>query len=505
MARLRDYPISTKLTWINVVVSSTALLLAGFAYVGYDLISFRRGIVQNLSIEAQIIGSNCVSALLFDDRSSAETTLAALRASPHIVAAAVYTADGKPFAAYWRDGSGQTAPIPPLRARVADSYEFRNGRVTSWRPIIFSGRVTGFVSIESDLQELNQRIRRYVSIGGVAMGLSLLAALLPSFRLRRAISDPIVRLADAARTVRQDKDYSIRAAPTGGDDEIATLVISFNEMLAEIQARDAALLKAKDELEARVQERTQQLTAANKELEAFTYSVSHDLRAPLRQVDGFTKILTDAYGSKLDAAGQRYLRLIREGAKNMGALVDDLLNLSRLGRRALSCRPVDLANLVEGVRRDLEHDCPDREIEWQIASLPTVICDPALMKQVFVNLLSNAVKYTRPRPHAIVTVGQETQNGEMIFSVKDNGVGFDQNYAHKLFAVFQRLHRMDEFEGTGVGLAIVQTVIQKHGGRVWAKAELGKGADFFFALPVNAATSQPPPRKVESSHEPQRD
>ncbi|HWH71734.1 MAG TPA: PAS domain S-box protein, partial [Candidatus Sulfotelmatobacter sp.] len=237
-------------------------------------------------------------------------------------------------------------------------------------------------------------------------------------------------------------------------------------------------------LEERVEARTHELTAANKELEAFTYSVAHDLRAPLRHIDAFGKILYEEFATNLPPEARRYLETIRNGSHHMSQLVDDLLNLARVGRQELKRHPTPLGKLAEEVRADLQPETKGRDIEWRLHDLPTIQCDPGLMKQVFANLLSNAVKYTRPRPHAIIEVGTLPSNGSLTIFVRDNGVGFNMKYINKLFGVFQRLHRADEFEGTGVGLATVERIIRKHGGCVWAEAALDKGAAFYFSLPA---------------------
>jgi PAS domain S-box-containing protein len=237
-----------------------------------------------------------------------------------------------------------------------------------------------------------------------------------------------------------------------------------------------------EQLEQRVQERTSELIAANQELEAFTYSVAHDLRAPLRHIDAFTRILHEDFAAELPPEAQRYLENIRHGSHNMSHLVDDLLNLARVGRQELRRQPTSLDDLVHDVLEDLKREAEGRRIEWRIHPLPTVACDAGLMKQVFVNLLANAVKYTRPREVAVVEVGCQPQDGERAVVIRDNGVGFSMKYADKLFGVFQRLHRAEEFEGTGVGLATVARIIRKHGGRVWAEAEVDKGAAFYFTM-----------------------
>ncbi len=236
------------------------------------------------------------------------------------------------------------------------------------------------------------------------------------------------------------------------------------------------------DLEQRVIDRTAQLAAANRELEAFSYSVSHDLRAPLRSIDGFSRILLEDYAEGLSSDAQRYLRIVREDAQQMGRLIDDLLTFSRLNRQDLAKQTVNPAALVEQVLADLRYEQKDRDVEVVMGTLPPCKADPALLKQVYVNLLSNALKFTRKREHTVVEVGCLDQNSEAVYYVKDNGVGFDMRYSNKLFGVFQRLHSFEEYEGTGVGLAIIQRVINRHGGRVWAEAEVDHGAAFYFTL-----------------------
>ena len=235
-------------------------------------------------------------------------------------------------------------------------------------------------------------------------------------------------------------------------------------------------------LEHRVQERTAQLLAANEELEAFSYSVSHDLRAPLRAVDGFSQVVLEDYGPQLPEACRQDLQTIRNGAQKMGRLIDDLLMFSRLSRLPLRKQTVDTGKLVRGALEELNPLREGRQIEFQIADLPPCQADPALLKQVWVNLLSNALKYTGKREAALVEVGCAMEKGRNAYFVRDNGAGFDMKYANKLFGVFQRLHRAEDYEGTGVGLAIVQRIIHRHGGRVWAESAVNSGATFYFTL-----------------------
>jgi light-regulated signal transduction histidine kinase (bacteriophytochrome) len=233
------------------------------------------------------------------------------------------------------------------------------------------------------------------------------------------------------------------------------------------------------------------LTDVNAELEALTYSVSHDLRAPIRRLEGFSKILGEHLGNSIDPQIAYYLRQIEEGSQHMGRLVNDLLDLSQIGRKPISPRLTSLDALVVNVLRNVRGDSKDRDIEWRVDSLPVILCDPGLIHIVLTNLLSNAVKYTRPRKKAVIEIGQMVADGQLAIYVRDNGVGFNMKYADRLFGVFQRLHRAEEFEGAGVGLATVLRIIRKHNGRVWAEAVLNGGATFFFTLGGNLASKTP--------------
>lgn len=221
----------------------------------------------------------------------------------------------------------------------------------------------------------------------------------------------------------------------------------------------------------------------NRELETFSYSISHDLRAPLRTIDGFSKILIEEYADKLDDEGRRFLANIRNGAQEMGKLIDDILTLSRFGRQAIKAENIDMRELALAVWNTLVASAPSRKIEADIRPMPFASGDLALIRQVWVNLISNAIKFTKTKETTVIVISGEEKDGEVEYSVEDNGAGFDMQYADKLFGVFQRLHSSEEFEGTGVGLAIVSHIILRHGGRVWAEGKVNEGAKFFFTLP----------------------
>jgi light-regulated signal transduction histidine kinase (bacteriophytochrome) len=226
------------------------------------------------------------------------------------------------------------------------------------------------------------------------------------------------------------------------------------------------------------------LDALTSELEAFSYSVSHDLRAPLRHVTGFATLLQKTAADRLGETETRYVRTIVDSAARMGRLIDDLLAFSRMGRAPLARRRIQLDALVREAQSELQGSATETPVEWAIHPLPEVEGDPAMLRLVLVNLLSNAVKYSAGRDRAMVEVGEDgSSSNETVIYVRDNGVGFDMQYAHKLFGVFQRLHSSDEFEGTGIGLANVRRIVQRHGGRVWAESTVNRGATFFVALP----------------------
>ncbi|WP_298434269.1 ATP-binding protein [Geobacter sp.] len=247
---------------------------------------------------------------------------------------------------------------------------------------------------------------------------------------------------------------------------------------------EGEILRLNAELEERVRERTAELERANRELESFSYSVSHDLRAPLRHMDGFSKALLEDYGERLDAEGKGYLVRIRAGAQRMGRLIDDLLQLADVGRGELERRPVNLSALAQLIAAELRQGEPEREVTFRIVEGVRAEGDSRLLRVALENLLGNAWKYTGKREGAVIEFGAEERGGERVYLVRDNGVGFDMAYAGKLFQPFQRLHRAEDFEGTGIGLATVRRVVERHGGRIWAEGTVGLGAAFYFTLGV---------------------
>lgn len=270
-------------------------------------------------------------------------------------------------------------------------------------------------------------------------------------------------------------ELSIQPVPEG------IFVLSID--ISERKKAEEEVRQLNEGLEKKVAERTEQLINVNKELESFSYSVSHDLRAPLRAINGYANMIVEDYNKVLDEEGKRLLEVVQYNAKKMGTLIDDLLAFSRLGKKEIEKTTIDMEELVEGTLSELSKTA-EKFAEIKKGKLSPVKADYSLINQVFMNLISNGVKYSSKKEKPVVEINSSVKDNEVIYSVSDNGVGFDMKYSHKLFGVFQRLHSADEFEGTGVGLAIVQRIVNKHGGKVWADAQLGKGATFYFSLPA---------------------
>ncbi len=313
--------------------------------------------------------------------------------------------------------------------------------------------------------------------GSVVIALVLLTiAAIVGWMLSRLLTTPLRRVTEAAEAVAESRP-SIHIV-SNREDELGRLAESFNTMAKNVE-------RARAELEQRVEMRTAELSSANRELEAFSYSVSHDLRAPVRAIVGFVQILEEDHGEKLDADARRSLERVKVNARRMGDLIDDLLAFSQIGRTPMSRQRINMVQLAQSVVDEALRTAAPRAIAFTVEPLPPAFGEPSLINQVFVNLVGNAVKFTGRREHASITIGaRPDSNGATAYFVRDNGAGFDMRHADKLFGVFQRLHKPEDFEGTGVGLAIIDRVITRHGGRVWAEGQVDAGATFYFTLPA---------------------
>jgi signal transduction histidine kinase len=489
----RDWPIKQKLTAIFLLISGLVLLLTSAAFVTYQVLTFRQITLKNLSTLGRIVAANSTASLAFANEADAREILSALRAEPHVVAAGLYDRDGRLFTKYPADLPRDALPPTP----PADGYRFEGGHLVGVEAVAQAANARlGSLYLESD----NKAVRDAVALSGIiaaaVTAIALLAAYILGRVLQGRISEPVLALAETATAISTRQDYSVRARPALGRDELGVLTDAFNHMLGRIEEQNRALQGSKLELEQRVADRTRELEerneelrrnaaellAANTELDAFAYSVSHDLRAPLRSIDGFSQVLLEDYAPRLDEAGRDYLQRVRAASQRMATLIDDLLKLARVTRSEMRTEAVDMSAIAQDIVADLQRATPDRPVEFAIASGLNARGDSRLLRVALENLLRNSWKYTGNQSQPRIEFGVADGNGERVFMVRDNGAGFDMKYADKLFGVFQRLHTTSEFEGTGVGLATVRRIITRHGGRIWAEGVVDQGATFYFTL-----------------------
>src|SRR5882724_10065560 len=486
------HSISHKILAVKLATTLVALLLALSAMVAYDLRLYYQNWINDVQTQAELVGQMTAPALSFDDARVAGENLALLRYRPRILAAAVYDARGRLFAAYPQPASG----FPKLPE--GDGARVEGNELIVFKRIVNDREILGTVYVRAEYS-LYDRLLGYLGIAGVVTALGMGIALLFSRWVHRVLVRPVLAISQLAAEVTEKRNFALRAEKLT-DDEIGLLAESFNAMLAEIQRatreleasnRQAAgevaerrraeeeVLRLNAELETRVAQRTTELQSANAELEAFCYSVSHDLRAPLRSIDGFPK---DVSGE-----AQRYLGRIRSSTQRMGQLIEDLLNLSKVSRGELARRDVDVGEIARQVFSDLQQREPGRKVEVSVWDGMQANADPRLLRAALDNLIGNAWKFSAKAEHARVEVGLLRDGTQASFFVRDNGAGFDMRYANKLFGAFQRLHSANEYQGTGIGLATVQRIVHRHGGRIWADATPGKGAVFFFTLAPGSA------------------
>ena len=498
-----------KLLGMVLVITLVSLIVALAAIIGYDLSAYHRVLVSDMATQAELLGRTTAPALAFDDPRVAKENLSVLRFRPLVSSAALYNARGALFATYARAGDPHAFPKLP----EPDSARVDQGDLVLFKRIVSDGEILGTVYLRVDY-ELFPRVYDYLGIAVVVLIAAMLVALLMSSWMQDIVTRPILAIAQVAREVVGQRDYSRRAVKMSAD-EVGTLVDSFNDMLTEIDRRtreleasnaklaqeaeersraDREIQRLNAELEERVRERTAQLETANRELESFSYSVSHDLRAPLRAIDGFGQALLDDFPEHLPGDAKRYLSRIRASTQHMAQLIEDLLKLARVSRGPLERRTVDLALIARQVVGELQQGEPGRAVEVSIWDGMRAEGDPHLLRAALDNLIGNAWKFTSKSAKPRIEIGALKDRGRTTYFVRDNGAGFEMAYADKLFGAFQRLHSTNEYSGTGIGLATVQRIVHRHGGRIWAEAEVGKGAVFFFTLAFEAeGTAEVPP------------
>jgi signal transduction histidine kinase/DNA-binding response OmpR family regulator len=487
---------------MNMFVSGAALLLACSAFAAYDLVTVRASMVNNLSIQAQMIGTNTVSALLFGDPESAQKTLSALKAAPHVVSAGIYTMDGRPFASYFHGQAGHAIDLPTRPSGQVETHSFKNGELILIRSIVFQGSPTGTVYIRADLREINERLKRYAIIAAAVLLVCLIAALLVSRISQKAISKPITDLAAFARIVSRDRNFSVRAAPNGERGELAILIDAFNEMLAQIQQSEAALLQSHDQLDQRVKDRTAELETAKEEVERaskfkdqFLSTMSHELRTPLNAVLGFSDLLADPRYGPLNERQQRYVNHIHTGGNHLLKLISDILDLSKIeaGRMEIVREDVAVAPMLSEVLNALQPlaDKKSQRLVQQGEANLYARADATRFKQVLMNLVGNAIKFT-PDGGRIELAARQA-GGQVRVEVRDNGPGIPPEDQQRIFEAFYRRAQAGvAIEGTGLGLAITERLVQMHGSQLQIESEPGKGTCFHFSLPLVAIQPEQP-------------
>jgi signal transduction histidine kinase/DNA-binding response OmpR family regulator len=531
MGLLEGLSFKRRLTAITTVAAGGGLFLACAAIATYEMMAYRDRLVQTLATEAQIVGSNAASAIVFEDPDSAAATLKALRAEPHIVSAALYKPSGVLFAAYTRDAAAAGEVLPRAPAGRLEGHEFMGGRLSLYRPVIVDGAAMGVVVLEADLVEMQGRLFRYAFILLAVLVAAMAVAQMTASRLHGTITEPVLSLVETAKVVSARRDYSVRAVARGRD-ELGLLVTAFNDMLDQIQERDVALQRARDDLEGQVAERTRNLEVEiverklleealrtkNVELEEqsrrvleatrlkseFLANMSHELRTPLNAIIGFAELMHDAKVGPISLAHKDCLQDILTSSRHLLQLINDVLDLSKVEAGKMEFRPekVDLARLVGEVRDILRGLSAEKRIRMAVQidpALGEVVLDPGKLKQVLYNFLSNALKFT-PDGGGVAVRARGEGPDEFRLEVEDTGIGIRPEDLPRLFTEFQQLDASASkaYPGTGLGLALTKRMVEAQGGRIGVSSTPGQGSVFFAVLPrvalVQAAVA-PPPRR----------
>jgi signal transduction histidine kinase/DNA-binding response OmpR family regulator len=464
--------------------------------------------VRNLSVQAEIIGSNTLSALAFDDPDAAAKTLSALSADPYILSAVLNNSQGRQFASYARPGSGPIPKPPPIPQGKEEEHWIQHDRILVARTIALDNKPSGVVYIWSDVQALNNRLELYAGIASIVLLMSLLAALVISAVFRRSVAQPIIQLAQVAQEVTRDNSYSHRVPRLQGHGEVSVLIDSFNEMMVQIDKGKANLQRAHDELELRVEQRTAELVTAQKKVEAYSESIlrakedverasrfkdqflstmSHELRTPLNAVLGFSQLLSDDRYGPLNERQARYVNHIHTSGEHLLRLINDILDLSKIeaGRLQLNIEDVSV-DFIFGEVCDSLQPLVDKNAHKLLQSAPpglAVRADATRFKQMLMNLLGNAIKFT-PSGGKIELVAKRIDTIVRI-EVRDSGPGIPPDEKRRIFEAFHRMQQNEKStEGTGLGLAITRKLVELHGGELDVESKPGEGSCFFFTLPA---------------------
>lgn len=500
--------IRRKLISIIMLACTTSLVLVGAAFIGWQWFGLRRSMVADLSTQAKIIAENCKASIIFDAPADANDALKSLKAEPTIIFGGVYTPDREIFACY----QNNVHDYKTLPDNIRDiGHIFSDTFLTVYEPVTVEDNFAGIVCLRSTLSNLYSTLKWNIIVVICMMLLVSVLIYFVSFRLQGVISEPILDLADVAKTISQKKEYSIRVDKQTKD-EIGSLITAFNDMLEQIQQRDIALVGANELLEEKVKERTadlsaevavrrkteeklaqtvKKLTISNKELREFTRIAAHDLQTPLRAIGILSDWISEDYASKFDEKGQKHAQLLQGRAKRMSRLLNAVMHYSELSLVDKQQERLDLNIIMSKVIENIE---PPDNVKITIENkLPTVIGVRRFIQELFGNLLTNAIN-CMDKPEGYIKIGCTDEDDSWKFSVADNGSGIEERYYEKIFKIFQMLALRDETEGVGIGLSIVKKIVELYDGRIWVESQPDLGSKFFFTLPKS---------KTEDLHIPQ--
>lgn len=483
MTKFKDLPIRTKL--ISFIMISTLLsvfiLSTVFVYQRYQ--SFKIQITDEFSAITQIIADRSNAAILFEDERALTEILSSLALHPQVILACTYNIDNDLLAEYVKTNGSKCPETPQI---VVDHFSEAYFHISE--PINVDSEIGGHIYIQASTSKLVQEVMTTTFSALFLSTLIIFLAFSFARYIQRFISNPLIELQQATENVSLERE-AMPEVTKRNNDEIGSLVDAFNNMIKTIAKQNEIILAHTDNLELEVTERTKELALANKELEAFSYSVSHDLKAPLRTIEGFSLALEEDYGDQLDETALHYLSRVRAGSEKMSQLISNLLQLSRVTRLELNKQNVDMSSLANKILNDLKSDDHDRDVQIYIQKDLHATGDPVLIEILLDNLISNSWKYSKNIPLAMIEIGSQAHIGNTVFYIKDNGAGFDMKYANQLFKPFNRLHSAEEFDGTGIGLATVFRIIERHHGKVWANSEMNKGTTFYFTLFPSSSNS----------------
>jgi len=485
----RNVTIRYKIVLIIMLTCLATLAIAGGIFTAYQWMTLRQLMVMNISAQAETMAETCRAAIVFKDVEDAQETLSSLGVISSVVFGGIYDNQGKLMSAYYRYGADKSVRPETIRE---DGHQFDSDYLTVFKRIILDGDVIGTVCIRSDLEPLRVMLSNSIKITFVIIGVSLLAAYLISSRLQSVVSRPILELAELAKAISDRRDYAVRGVKVGND-EIGMLVDAFNEMLNQIQERDSQLVEANKELEAKVAARTadleeivQKLNQSNQQLQEFTYVASHDLREPLRKISSFGQLLLASLGDKLEGDDRENLDFMIDGASRMQQMIEALLTYSRVTSKGVGFEPIDLNKVIEELTSfELSVKVEETMARVNVPEpLHRVNCDPTQIRQLLQNLIANGLKYQKPGNVPEITIRSSVQDGSMIrVEVQDNGIGIREDQFKNIFVMFRRLHSREEYEGTGIGLAVCKKIVERHGGDIGVSSTFGEGSTFWFTVP----------------------